>query len=65
MIAKLKRYLEKSRNRQIEILGSVSEVEWATIYHDAIRDLDFLAKLPMYPGRWAVGYPCFMLWCVF
>lgn len=32
------------------------ELEWAFMFHDAIRDLKWLGDTAIYPGRWAVNY---------
>lgn len=35
----------------------LKELYWANIYHDSIRDKQFLKRLSLHIGRWAVGYP--------
>ena len=36
---------------------TVKEILWSSIYHDSIRDKEWLNKLSLNVGRWAVGYP--------
>lgn len=40
-----------------ELLSTHNELLWASIYHDSIRDKEWLNKLSLNVGRWAVGYP--------
>ena len=37
------------------------ENEWANIYHDSIRGINFIENLPLNIGRWAGNYPFFYL----
>ena len=40
-----------------ELLSAHNELLWASIYHDSIRDKEWINKLSLNVGRWAVGYP--------
>lgn len=37
------------------------ELEWAHIFHDTIKDRDWLRKLSISPGRWAGNYSFFYI----
>lgn len=51
------RIRDESLKLQIEDLKlQNSELEWAHIYHDTIKDKIWLKDLAVSPGRWAVGY---------
>lgn len=39
-----------------EVKNEQAEVVWANVFHDTIRDRQWLQTLPLSPGRWAVGY---------
>lgn len=56
MIKKLKKRILDLEAAQYMIEARNKEVEWANIYHDSIRGKAFLKDMPIYPGRWAVGY---------
>lgn len=56
MIKKLKKRILDLEAAQYKIEARNKEVEWANIYHDSIRGKTFLENVPIYPGRWAVGY---------
>lgn len=43
-----------NQNEQIRLQNS--ELEWANIYHDTIRDKAWLRNIAISPGRWAVNY---------
>lgn len=58
--------INKYKQRIIELEATVQanecrlkELEWANVYHDSIRSFDFLHKVNIHPGRWAIGYPVF------
>lgn len=42
-----------------EILAHTKELEWAHIYHDSIRDKQWMQHLSLNIGRWAGSYPFF------
>lgn len=37
------------------------ELIWANVFHDTIKNSDWLLDKTFSPGRWAVGYPCLYL----
>ncbi len=47
------------RNNQLEIIRQNKELEWAHIYHDSIRDKEWLKNLSLNIGRWAGNYSFF------
>jgi hypothetical protein len=47
---------ENIRKQNELLISQCSELEWANIYHDAIRDKEWLEILSLSPGRWAVNY---------
>lgn len=57
MIKTVKKIL--GRDIQKMILEYNQEIEWAQVYHDAIRGITWLDKLPLNVGRWAGNYPFF------
>ncbi len=54
---KIKTLLE--RFLQLGIAKQNKELEWAHIYHDSIRDKEFLKTLSLNIGRWAGNYSFF------
>jgi hypothetical protein len=56
MLKKLKHRILAFENRQHQIIAQNKELEWAHIFHDAIRGKPYLENLAIYPGRWAGGY---------
>lgn len=68
MLGKIKRLVEENRTRQKKIIELINvnnsllkELDWANIYHDSIRGIDWLEKLPLNIGRWAGNYTFFYL----
>ncbi len=38
-------------------INNSSEAVWASVFHDAIENCNWLKDRKFFPGRWAVGYP--------
>lgn len=53
--------IEESRTNQKALILSNLELEWAHIYHDSIKGIDFLQKLSLNVGRWAGNYTFFYI----
>ena len=47
---------EKLKKQNELIISQSAELEWANIYHDTIRDKEWLKNLAISPGRWAGNY---------
>lgn len=56
---KIKKLL--GRDLQQVIINQNKELEWAHIYHDSIRDKEWLNSLSLNIGRWAGNYPFFYI----
>jgi len=63
MRARIRRWVKGKVNNIIEstsafnvVRDSQLEIEWANIYHDSIKDKNWLTDLSISPGRWAVNY---------
>lgn len=48
-----------SKKKIKQVILQNKELEWANIYHDSIRGIDYLEKLPLNIGRWAGNYSFF------
>ena len=59
MIKKLKRLLKENRGYHKKQISLLQELEWANVYHDSIRGIDWLENLPLNIGRWAGNYAFF------
>ncbi len=59
MIKKLKKLINENRLAHKKTQLLLQEQEWAHVYHDSIRGIDYLEKLPLNIGRWAGGYAFF------
>ena len=59
----IKKFIERllGRNLQKLIINQNKELEWAYIYHDSIRDKEWLTQLPLNIGRWAGNYSFFFI----
>lgn len=60
-IQSLRNFLKNSAQYQTESLALSRELEWAHIYHDSIRDKEFLQNLGLNVGRWAGNYSFFYI----
>lgn len=56
---RFKALVEENRTNQKILRLSNKELEWAHIYHDSIRGIDFLENLSLNVGRWAGNYAFF------
>ncbi len=54
---KIKKFLGIDYRNQI--LRYNMELRWAHVYHDSIRDKEYMSKLPLNIGRWAGSYAFF------
>ena len=59
MLRKIKALIHENRLNQKNILLQSKELEWAHVYHDSIRGIDWLEKSPLNIGRWAGNYSFF------
>lgn len=59
MLNKLKSIVTEFRNRDLQQIKQLRELEWAQIYHDSIRGNKALEHLPLNVGRWAGNYSFF------
>lgn len=48
----------KSEKNSYHALLQSQEAVWAHIWHDSIKDSEWLQNISFSPGRWAVGYQC-------
>lgn len=60
-LKKLRNFFVESAKYQAENIALSRENEWAHIYHDSIRDKDFLQTLGLNVGRWAGNYSFFYI----
>jgi hypothetical protein len=44
-----------------DLLKEIQEIQWAHIFHDSIKDLDFLNTTSINVGRWAGNYSFFYI----
>lgn len=49
------------RDLQWTIISQNRDLKWANVYHDSIRDKEWLNKLSLNIGRWAGGYSFFYI----
>lgn len=52
-------FRSRDENQKLEnekIKTQLAELEWAHIYHDTIKDKEWLKNLSISPGRWAANY---------
>ena len=61
MISKVKAYLKELRDTNRELLLHSKEIEWAHVYHDSIRGIEWIENQPLNIGRWAGNYTFFYL----
>lgn len=66
MIKKIIQYAQNLSKRQREIQKHLTKIEgleneiiWANVFHDSIRGIDYLEKLPLNIGKWAGNYAFF------
>lgn len=59
MIKKIKELLQENRLMHKKTRLLLQEQEWAHVYHDSIRGIEHIEKLPLNIGRWAGGYAFF------
>jgi len=52
---------ENLKKQNETIISQNAELEWANIYHDTIRDKEWLKNLSISPGRWAANYSLFYI----
>jgi hypothetical protein len=57
VIGKIKKTVQSLFGKLRILQASQDELKWAQVFHDTIRGHEFLEKLSLSPGRWAVGYP--------
>lgn len=60
-IQNLRNFFKESTRFHAESLAQSRELEWAHIYHDSIRDKDFIQNLSLNVGRWAGNYSFFYI----
>jgi len=48
---------EKTHERAVKAVGNSQEAVWAHVFHDTIKNSEWLKDTRFSPGRWAVGYP--------
>lgn len=55
----VKEFIKKKLGKELLIQNNltVKEILWSSIYHDSIKDKEWINKLSLNVGRWAVGYP--------
>jgi len=55
-LKKIKNLVNEFKFRADKLKAQNNELEWAHIYHDTIRDKEWLKNLAVSPGRWAASY---------
>ncbi len=58
MLKKFRDIIEEFRLKLDGIASQNSEQIWASVFHDTIKDREWLSKLSVSPGRWAADYSC-------
>jgi len=56
MIQKTKAIIEEFRAKLKQVANQGDEQIWASVFHDTIKDREWLNKLSVSPGRWAANY---------
>ena len=56
MLNKIRSLLKEFRNRAESISQQNNELIWANVFHDTIKDREWLKNLSISPGRWAADY---------
>ena len=56
IIKKIKNLVEEFRTRDENQKKQNNELIWANIFHDTIKDREWLKNLSISPGRWAADY---------
>lgn len=59
ILKRIKGLIQENRENQNKIILQNQELEWALVYHDSIRGIKYLEKLPLNIGRWAGNYSFF------
>ena len=59
MFQRVKNLIKEYRRDRNEIKSKLDEIEWANIYHDSIRGIDFLKNQSINIGRWSGNYSFF------
>jgi len=52
-----KRQSNEIQNQTVNIYRSSNETIWSSIFHDTIKNSEWLLNKTFSPGRWAAGYP--------
>ena len=53
---------EKLRLENESLKDEIAELEWAHIFHDTIKDRNWLKSVSISPGRWAANYSFSIFW---
>lgn len=53
----LKKQIHLIDLQEKKIHRATNETVWSEVFHDAIKESDWLKNKTFYPGRWAAGYP--------
>jgi hypothetical protein len=56
ILKRIKKLINEFRFRDERLRAQNDELEWAHIYHDTIKDKEWLKNLAISPGRWAGNY---------
>jgi len=56
MLKKTKELIKEFRTRAEKISKQNDEIIWANVFHDTIKDREWLKNLSISPGRWAADY---------
>jgi hypothetical protein len=59
MIKKIKQLIKENREFNRQRISHLKEIEWAHIYHDSIRGIEWIQGLSLNIGRWAGNYSFF------
>ena len=59
ILKRLRKIVQENRKNQKRQYNLLNELEWAHVYHDSIRGIDWLENLPLNIGRWAGNYAFF------
>jgi len=57
ILSKLDENKRQSNEIQTNMYHSFNETIWSSIFHDTIKDSEWLINKTFSPGRWAAGYP--------
>lgn len=56
IVKRIKNLINEFRTRNENHKNQNNEIIWANIFHDTIKDRDWLKNLSISPGRWAADY---------